>query len=119
MAVIEDILLILKARSGNKNALNTLINKYYDNIYSYIVRKIGNEQIAADLTQDVFLKLVRNIHRYQVTGKFSNFLFTIAVNTCNDYFRKKKVDYEDIDNLEKTDVSHRLDTKYSTMRDQR
>ncbi|HWT76411.1 MAG TPA: RNA polymerase sigma factor [Mobilitalea sp.] len=111
MAVIEDILLILKVRSGNKNALNTLINKYYNNIYSYIARKMGNEQIAADLTQDVFLKLVRNIHRYQITGKFSNFLFTITINTCNDYFRKKKMDYEDIDNLEETDVSHRPDNQ--------
>lgn len=97
------------ARNGNKNALNDLINKYYDTIYSYIARKTGNEQIAVDLTQDVFLKLIRSLHRYQVTGKFSNFLFTIAVNTCNDYFRKKRTDSADVDSLEDIDVSHRPD----------
>lgn len=45
-----------------------------------------------DLTQEVFLKLVTAVYRYSVTGKFTNYLFTIAVNVCNDYYRRKKPD---------------------------
>lgn len=36
------------------------------------------------------MKLVASIYNYRFSGKFSNFIFTIAVNTCNDYFRKVK-----------------------------
>lgn len=43
-----------------------------------------------DLTQDVFLKLVKSVYRYRCTGKFQNFLYTVAVNTCNDFLRKDR-----------------------------
>ncbi|GHU79049.1 RNA polymerase sigma factor [Clostridia bacterium] len=99
MKTIDEIFLIAKAKRGDKNALGLLIESYYDNIYKYIVRRTGNTQIAPDLTQDVFLKLTASIGGYKFTGKFSNFVFTIAVNICNDYFRRKKPDYEDVDSL--------------------
>ena len=47
-------------------------------------------QVAEDLTQEVFLRLVRTLSKYRPTGKFSNYIFTIAVNTANDFFRKNK-----------------------------
>ncbi|MDR1061810.1 MAG: RNA polymerase sigma factor [Clostridiales bacterium] len=65
-----------------------MIENCYDNIYRYIARRTGNAQMAPDLTQTVFLKLTACIGGYKFTGKFSNFIFTIAVNVCNDYFRK-------------------------------
>lgn len=59
--------------------------------------------VAADLTQDIFLKLIKSIYHYRFTGKFINFLFTIAVNTCNDYYKKPLQSYEDVDSLQKSD----------------
>ena len=47
-------------------------------------------QVAEDLTQEVFLRLVRTLSQYRPKGKFSNYIFTIAVNTANDFFRKNK-----------------------------
>ena len=58
-----------------------------------------DENAAADLTQDVFLKVVSTIYKYRFTGKFSNFIFTLAVNTCNDYFRRS-VPIEDVEMAE-------------------
>lgn len=49
------------------------------------------------------MKLIKSIHNYRFVGRFKNFLFTIAVNTCNDYHRKPKYIYEDIRKLEKGD----------------
>jgi RNA polymerase sigma-70 factor (ECF subfamily) len=92
---IDDIFLIVKAKGGDRDALGLLIENYYDNIYKYIVRRTGNAQIAPDLTQTVFLKLTACIGGYKFIGKFSNFIFTVAVNVCNDYFRKMKPPYED------------------------
>lgn len=58
---------------------------------------------AADITQDVFLKLLENIHKVCMYGKFQNYLLTIAVNTCNNYFKKIKPLYTDLSSLEITD----------------
>lgn len=76
--------------SGDKSAFDTLVRKHYNNIYAYCYRRTGNEQTAADLTQEVFLRLVKSIYSYRFSGKFSNYLFTVAVNVTNDYFRKSR-----------------------------
>src|SRR5690625_1676703 len=78
---IQDYLLIRKIIKGDEEAFDSLVKKHYNNIYHYCFRKTGNKEIAKDLTQEVFMKLIRSIHRYRFTGKFTNFLFTIAVNT--------------------------------------
>jgi RNA polymerase sigma-70 factor (ECF subfamily) len=89
-------LLIRRVISGDIQAFDTLVRKYYKNIYAYCYRRTRDENIAADLTQDVFLKVISTIYKYKFTGKFSNFLFTIALNTCNDYNRKSSpiIDYD-------------------------
>lgn len=88
---IKEFTLIQKAQKGDIDALEKLIDKYYDNIFSYLFRKVGNVELAEDLTQEVFLRLVNTLSRYRPTGKFSNYVFTIAVNAANDYFRKNKL----------------------------
>jgi DNA-directed RNA polymerase specialized sigma24 family protein len=50
----------------------------------------GDPDTAADITQDVFLKLLENIQSVRKIGKFQNYLLTIAVNTCNNYTKKAK-----------------------------
>ncbi|OCN03431.1 hypothetical protein A7X67_11135 [Clostridium sp. W14A] len=102
MLKIEDHVLIRRILNGDKQAFNTLVRKHYQNIYSYCVRRIGIND-AADLTQEIFTKLVKTIFTYQFTGKFTNFLFTIAVNTCNDYDKKPSRIFEDIESLQEAD----------------
>lgn len=99
---IEDHALIHRILNGDKNAFDFLVQKHYQNIYSYCVRRIGYNA-AADLTQEIFLKLIKSIYTYHFTGKFKNFIFTIAVNTCNDYVKKPHRFCEDIDCLQQPD----------------
>lgn len=97
---IEDYILIRRIQSGNPEALETLVRKHYQNIYQFCVRRCnGDTALAADLTQDTFLKLIEHIQQYRLTGKFINFLLTIAVNTCNNHFKKKSPDIVDMDTL--------------------
>ena len=70
---------------------------YYNNIFAYIVRRTGKREVAEDLTQETFLRLVNSIAAYKPTGKFSNFIFTIAVNVCNTHYRKNNVAFDDVD----------------------
>lgn len=97
---IIEFALIRKAQKGDVAALEKLIEQHYDNIFSYLYRKTGNTDIAEDLTQEVFLRLVNTLSRYRPTGKISNYIFTIAVNTANDYFRKNRLFVqEDVNSL--------------------
>ena len=97
---IEDYILIRRIQNGDPGAFETLVRKYYQNIYQFCVRRCnGDTALAADLTQDTFLKLIEHIQQYRLTGKFMNFLLTIAVNNCNNHFKKKSPDIVDMDAL--------------------
>lgn len=86
----EDRRLINRIRSGDKEAFEELVKRHYEDIFSYCYRRTGNREDAEDLTQEVFLKLVKAIYKYRHTGKFRNFIFTVAVNCCNDFIRRQK-----------------------------
>ncbi len=97
---IEDYILTRRIQNGDPEAFETLVRKHYQNIYQFCVRRCnGDTALAADLTQDTFLKLIEHIQQYRLTGKFMNFLLTIAVNTCNNHFKKKSPDIVDMDTL--------------------
>lgn len=95
---IEDYILIRKIKSGDTEAWEKLVNKYYNQIFSFCVRRcFGDRALAADLTQDIFLRVIENIEEYKFSGKFFNYLFTITVNVCNNYYNKKKFLQSELD----------------------
>ena len=87
---MDDKKLVKQIHRGNSNALDELIRKHYKDVYNFCYRKTADSNIAADLTQETFLKLAHSIHSYVHDGKFKNYLFTIARNFCIDYYRKQK-----------------------------
>jgi len=90
---INDYLTILKIKSGDVDAWEKLIDKYYDKIFNYCRRRFfGKSRLAEDLTQETFLKVISSIDSYKFSGSFFNYLFTIAVNTCNSYSKKNDFD---------------------------
>ena len=101
--------MIKKIQAGDTGAFDTLVRKYYRSIYQFCYRRLnGDADTAADITQDVFLKLLENIQAVRMLGKFQNYLLTIAVNTCNNYFKKEKpacVDLETLEMVDETDSS--------------
>ncbi len=73
------------------NAFRPLYESYFKRIFLFILHRVGDKELTADLTQQVFLNALTNIHRYQFRGlPFSSWLFRIAVNQCHDYFRRSK-----------------------------
>lgn len=101
MDMIQDWMIINKIKMGDPDAWDILVHKYYDSVYFYCVRRCyGDCDIASDLTQDIFLKLVESLPRYRFIGKFQNYLYTMAVNTCNNYLKKRHIEQiELIDNF--------------------
>lgn len=93
MDMIQDWIIINKIKMGDPDAWDILVHKYYDSVYFYCVRRCyGDCDIASDLTQDIFLKLVESLPRYRFIGKFRNYLYTMAVNTCNNYLKKRHIE---------------------------
>ena len=85
------------------------LHKYYDSVYFYCVRRCyGDCDIASDLTQDIFLKLVESLPRYRFIGKFQNYLYTMAVNTCNNYLKKRHIEQIELTDNFTTDLDTSL-----------
>ncbi len=93
---MEDKELIYRIQHGNKELLEELIKKYYDDIYKFCYYKTGNALISYDLTQETFLKLIKYIGTYKDKGKFKGYLITIAINVCNTYFIESDTNIEEL-----------------------
>lgn len=82
--------LIHKVHNGDKDALNTIIEKYYDEIYRFCVYLTGSETDSYDVTQETFLKFIRYVDSYRYKN-LKGYLLIIARNSCYDYFRHGKI----------------------------
>ena len=109
MDMIQDWMIITKIKMGDPDAWDILVHKYYDSVYFYCVRRCyGDCDIASDLTQDIFLKLVESLPRYRFIGKFQNYLYTMAVNTCNNYLKKRHIEQIELTDNFTTDLDTSL-----------
>jgi RNA polymerase sigma-70 factor (ECF subfamily) len=71
-------------------AFRPLYDHYYKTIFLFIFHRVGEKELCADLTSQVFLKALQNIKRYQYKGlPFSAWLYRIAINEINDFFRSQ------------------------------
>ena len=77
---------------GDESALTILIDKYRSRIFGFIISKVKNKEIAEDIFQETFIKVINNIKRgkYNEQGKFIVWVMTITHNLIMDYFRKQK-----------------------------
>jgi RNA polymerase sigma-70 factor (ECF subfamily) len=82
--------LIKKYLKGDEKSLEVLIKRYLKPIYSFAFNFVLNQQDAEDLTQEIFLKMWKNLKKFKKEKNFKSWLFTIAKNTCFDFLRKKK-----------------------------
>lgn len=83
---IEDI--VENARRLDKDALATLCDIYYDKVFYYIFSVCKDRSLAEDLTNETFIRVVNKISSNKTN--FQSWLFTIARNVLNDFFRRKK-----------------------------
>ncbi|GAB3230919.1 sigma-70 family RNA polymerase sigma factor [Algoriphagus aestuariicola] len=88
----QDSELIAQYRNGSEAAFDVLVDRYQSKVFTTIYLIVKDQDIAEDLLQDVFVKVVQTIHsdRYSEEGKFQPWLMRIAHNLAIDYFRKAK-----------------------------
>jgi RNA polymerase sigma factor (sigma-70 family) len=77
---------------GDHSAIEVLINRHRSKVYTYILLTIKNQQLAEDLFQETFIKVIQSLRsgKYKDNGKFLSWVIRIAHNLIIDHFRKEK-----------------------------
>ena len=85
-----DAVLVTAYLQGDESALSTLITRHKQRIYSFIYSKVFDRDVAEDVFQDTFIKVINSLKRgkYNEEGKFLPWVMRISHNLVIDHFRK-------------------------------
>ena len=86
----SDKKLIQEFLRGKEEAFSVLVNRYLKMTYNFLFQITKDKSVIDDLTQVTFLKVWKNLKKFDQEKKFKTWLFTIAKNTAFDHFKKKK-----------------------------
>ena len=88
--IISDAQLVSDYINGKESALSTLIYRHKQKIYSFIYSKVFDRDLAEDIFQDTFIKVIKTLKRgaYNEEGKFLPWVMRISHNLVIDHFRK-------------------------------
>jgi RNA polymerase sigma-70 factor (ECF subfamily) len=84
-----DAALMLRVKQGDTEAFTLLVDKYKQPVLSLVFRMVHDAIEAEDLAQNVFLQVYKSAARYEVSSKFSTWLFTIARNLSLNEIRRR------------------------------
>ena len=102
------------AKQKNKRALEKLVKENESLVYHIAYRMMQNEEEAKDVSQEIFIKVYRNLQKFDEKSAFSTWIYRIAVNTCIDALRKKKgkevVSWEEQTQHQKENVTDTTET---------
>lgn len=83
----QDRLDMARLASGHGAALNDLMERHAERIFQYLVRSLQNEEDAADLAQETFVRVYQNRTKFDAAKRFSTWLYAIASNLVRDRYR--------------------------------
>lgn len=86
---MDEPVLIREAQSGSLDAFNTLVLSYQDAVFNTALRILGDDEQAADASQEAFISAFRNITAYR-GGSFKAWLLRTVTNACYDELRRQK-----------------------------
>lgn len=89
---IKDKDLVNDFIAGNHEAIETLISRHKDKVFTYIMFIVKNDALAEDVFQDTFIKVINSLRKgkYNEQGVFSSWVIRIAHNLIIDHYRKLK-----------------------------
>ena len=90
VAITDDATLMLRYRDGDARAFELLYERHKGPLYRYLQRMCGRREVADDLFQEVWSKVIASRSRYEARAQFNTFLFRIAHNCAVDYFRRSR-----------------------------
>lgn len=90
---LDDNELVQRFMEGDQESLETLILRHKNRVFSYILLIVKNQELAEDIFQETFIKVIRSLKRgkYIENGKFVSWVLRISHNLIIDHFRKLKL----------------------------
>ncbi|NNM95197.1 MAG: sigma-70 family RNA polymerase sigma factor [Bacteroidia bacterium] len=87
---VHDDELISRYQFGEEDAISDLVDRHKKRVFSYIMKMVGNRQVAEDIFQETFFKVIRTLKKdqYNGEGKFIQWVLRIAHNLMIDHFRQ-------------------------------
>lgn len=87
----SDEALMIRMAEGDQKAFGILYERYWNKLCRFVRHYMNcSSETAQDVTQNVFLKIIKSSGKYNPGQKFSTWIFTITVNTCKNEFRKEQ-----------------------------
>lgn len=89
---LPDADLVSLAQEGREAAYRELVQRYERPVFSLIFRMVRDREVAEDLAQDTFIKVLNHIDKYRPEFKLSSWLFKIANNVAIDHLRRRQIE---------------------------
>src|SRR5688572_20022453 len=113
---MTDEMIMEAVRSGNLQQASLLFERYNKRIFNFLARMTMDRDVAEDLTQNVFLRLIKYRNSYKEGSKFQSWIYQVARNVFSDHYqsvKNKKADFVDVekmgDRMADNDESERMD----------
>lgn len=90
MSILSDEALMLQVREGQVGKLAVLFEHHHRSLFNFFFRMTGSREQSEDLTQDVFLRLLKYRESYEPRSSFTAWMYRVARNAHTDSYRKRK-----------------------------
>lgn len=87
----RDLALVEAIRAGDQRAWNELLESYQDRLYTICLRMVSDPELAADLTQDTMVRVIRGLDSFNAESRLSTWIYRIAMNICLSRLRAEKL----------------------------
>ena len=111
---MNEILLISRARGGDREAFGALVEQYRDNVYRLAYRMCGNAYDADEAAQEAFVAAWRALPNFRGDAKFSTWLYRLTTNAAIDVMRREKR-HQTVGDGEMVDVADDADSPQETV----
>lgn len=93
---MTDEYIIEKVLDGNTHIFSEIVERYKNKVFNMVYRFTNDYNESQDLSQEVFINVFKNLHKFNQKAKFSTWLYRISYNICIDWCRKNKKKKKDL-----------------------
>lgn len=95
----DEATLIREALAGDQEAFRQIVERYQGAVYNLAYRMLGDAEEAEDAAQEIFVRIYRQLGRYDPARKFSTWTLAIATNYCIDQLRRRRMQLVPLENI--------------------
>lgn len=111
MNTSDDMACLKAAQSGDAEAFEALVNRYYEVMFKMAFKWCRNEQNAQDITQEACINLARGIGSFNGDSAFTSWLYRLVINTAKDWYKKHNRHAFSSENLATANIEEKADEK--------